>query len=183
MAYTNYSNPYMGGANGQYTAPYNNGAYVQPYAMQPQQTQVQNQPMQQQYVQPQQQMIYEMPIQAVKFTTEDEAKAYIVMPNQRVLLIDRINGIAYDKSADSLGQSKSKVYHFVDINKSTEIQQDLSINLEQYVKKEDLGAFITGETLDSFKKDMVSRFDELKKTVIEKYLNVETKKGDAVNGK
>lgn len=176
MAYGNYVSPYMSGGNGQYVQPYGNATYPQQYAMQSQQPVAQQPQMQQQaYVQPQQQMVYEMPIQAVKFVTEDEAKAYIVMPNQRVLLIDRINGIAYDKSADSLGQSKSKMYHFVDPNKTIETPAVPTIDLDKYATKEELDGFVTQDNLSSFKKEMIGKMDDLKKTVIEKYLNTETK--------
>ena len=174
MAYMNYGNPYLSGSN-QYMSPYtNNVGYQNQYAMQ---TQPQyQQPVQ--YTAPQQQNVYEIPIQAVKFVTEDEAKAYIVMPNQRVLLIDRINGKAYDKSADSSGQSKSKTYDFVDPDameaKQTEPKVVPAIDMEEYAKKDELGEFVKQDTFSQFRKEISAKFDDFKKSVIEKYLSTDT---------
>ena len=181
MAYNNnYTNPYFNGGQPQYISPYgNNNAYMQMQQPVAQQTQVQPQP----YIQPQQQMVYEMPIQAVKFVTEDEAKAYIVMPNQRVLLIDRVNSVAYDKSADSLGQSKSKMYYFTDTEKTIETTPIPSINLDEYAKKCDLDIFVKADDLSALDSKISAQIDDLKKSVIEKYLKGETKKGDVANGK
>ena len=174
MAYnSNYTNQYFSGQP----------QYIQPYGMQMQQPQVQNQqPIQQQYIQPQQQMIYEMPIQAVKFANEDEAKAYIVMPNQRILLIDKVNGVAYDKSADSLGQSRCKVYHFTDNAKIIDVPSTTTINAEEYAKKEELGVFVKADDLSALESKINAQIEDLKKTVIEKYLKSE-RKVEVANGK
>ena len=70
--------------------PYQNyGMYQQP-TYQQQMTQPQMiQQTQQQY----QQTKYDAPIQDIKFVTADEAKAYIVMPNTKVMLMDRDKSI------------------------------------------------------------------------------------------
>ena len=78
------------------------------YAPQPQQV-VQPQ------TQPQPQMPYEIPIQDVRFVTSEEAKAYIVMPNSKALLIDK-SGTAYLKVADNMGQSQTQYFRFEPIN-------------------------------------------------------------------
>lgn len=179
MAYnSNYTNPYFSGQP-QYISPYgNNNAYMQaqqPVAQQP--------PMQQPYIQPQQQMVYEIPIQAVKLVTADEAKAYIVMPNQRVLLIDRANGVAYDKSADSLGQSRCKTYHFTDDEKIIDIPPTSTINAEEYAKRDELDQFVKADDLSALESKIMAQMEDLKKSVIEKYLKGEKKQGDVANGK
>lgn len=182
MAYNNnYTNPYFSGQP-QYISPYgNNNAYMQP--QQPvAQPQVQ-QPMQPTYVQPQQQMVYEIPIQSVKLVTEDEAKAYIVMPNQRVLLIDRANGVAYDKSADSLGQSRCKTYHFTDDEKIIDVPTTPRLDLEEYAKRNELDIFVKADDLDAVERKIMAQIEDLKKSVIEKYLKGEKKQGDVANGK
>lgn len=178
MAYnSNYTNPYFSGQP-QYIAPYgNNNAY-----MQAQQPVTQQPPMQQPYIQPQQQMVYEIPIQAVKLVTADEAKAYIVMPNQRVLLIDRANGVAYDKSADSLGQSRCKTYHFTDDEKIIDIPPTSTINAQEYAKRDELDQFVKADDLSALESKIMAQMEDLKKTVIEKYLKGETRKGDVANG-
>lgn len=43
----------------------------------------------------------EPPISDVRFLTSDEMKAFIVMPNMKVLLIDKDHGVACVKSADA----------------------------------------------------------------------------------
>lgn len=179
MAYnSNYTNPYFSGQP-QYISPYgNNNAY-----MQPQQPVAQQPPMQQPYIQPQQQMVYEIPIQSVKLVTADEAKAYIVMPNQRVLLIDRANGVAYDKSADSLGQSRCKTYHFTDDEKIIDIPPTSTINAEEYAKRDELDQFVKADDLSALESKIMAQMEDLKKSVIEKYLKGETRKGDVANGK
>lgn len=180
MAYNNnYTNPYFNGGQPQYISPYgNNTAYMQ--AQQPVAQQPQIQPT---YIQPQQQMLYEIPIQAVKMVTEDEAKAYIVMPNQRVLLIDRANGVAYDKSADSLGQSRCKTYHFTDDEKIIDIPPTSTINAEEYAKREELDQFVKADDLSALESKIMAQMEDLKKSVIEKYLKGEKKQGDVANGK
>lgn len=183
MAYNNYTNPYFNGGQPQYIQPYGNNYQNNTYPTPAQQVQPQQQ-IQPTYVQPQPQpMVYEMPIQAVKFVTEDEAKAYIVMPNQRVLLIDRVNGVAYDKSADSLGQSKSKMYQFTDPEKIIETTPIPSINLDDYAKKEELDVFVKADDLSALESKISAQIEDLKKSVIEKYLKSDIKKGDVVNGK
>lgn len=178
MAYnSNYTNPYFSGQP-QYISPYgNNNAY-----MQPQQPVAQQPPMQQPYIQPQQQMVYEIPIQAVKLVTADEAKAYIVMPNQRVLLIDRANGVAYDKSADSLGQSRCKTYHFTDDEKIIDIPPTSTINAQEYAKRDELDQFVKADDLSALESKIMAQMEDLKKSVIEKYLKGERKQGDVANG-
>lgn len=183
MAYNNnYTTPYFNGGQPQYISPYgNNNAYIQaqqPVAQQPQ--------VQQPYIQPQQQMVYEIPIQAVKLVTEDEAKAYIVMPNQRVLLIDRANGVAYDKSADSLGQSRCKTYHFTDDEKIIDVPPTPTINLEEYATKDELDIFVKADDLSALESKIMAQMEDLKKSVIEKYLKNEQKQEklkEVANGK
>ena len=59
--------------------------------MQPQQPMAQ--PQMQQQTQPT--MQYETPIQDIRFVTSEEAKAFIVMPNSKALLIDKNGGVAH----------------------------------------------------------------------------------------
>ena len=134
MNYYPYSSPYGSPNRGQYGVP-SYGGYN--YAQQPQQmpSMPQNQPQAQQQ--------YEMPIQDIRFVTAEEAKAFIVMPNSRVLLIDR-GGTAYLKTADNMGQSQTQYFRFEAVNadgspispqEPTEPQ-----NLKEFVKFSDLSA-------------------------------------------
>lgn len=117
--------------------PFGMPSYQQrPYSYQPQQVaQPQMQP------QPQAQMPFETPIQDVRFVTSEEAKAYIVMPNSKALLIDK-SGIAYLKSADNMGQSQTQYYRFEAVNADgTPLQPqepNTQADLAQFVKKDEL---------------------------------------------
>lgn len=107
MSYNPYYSPYGAQNRAQYGVP-SYGGYN--YTHQPQQmpSMPQNQPQ----AQPQ----YEMPIQDIRFVTAEEAKAFIVMPNTSVLLIDKSSGVAQLKSADNMGQSNSKHFRFEEVN-------------------------------------------------------------------
>lgn len=58
----------------------------------------------------------EPPISEIRFLTADEMKAFIVMPNTKVLLVDKDHGVACLKSADAMGQSTAKMYSFGDLS-------------------------------------------------------------------
>ena len=99
--------------------------------------------------QPQPQMQYEIPLQDVRFVTSEEAKAFIVMPNTRALLIDRQGGVAHLKSADSMGQSQTQYFRFEPINADGSPikpqEPTPQVNFDEFVKKDqikDLG-FVT----------------------------------------
>ena len=129
-----------------YQPSYATPTYMQrAYNTQPQQM---GQPMQAQaqpQMQPQPQMQYEIPLQDVRFVTSEEAKAFIVMPNTRALLIDRQGGIAHLKSADNMGQSQTQYFRFEPINADgTPIKPQEpapQINLDEYIKKQEIEKF------------------------------------------
>lgn len=109
----------------------------------------------QQPQQPQQQP-YEMPIQDIRFVTSEEAKAFILMPNSKVLLIDRNNGIAHLKVADNLGQSNTMLFRFEPINpdgtpvKAPENTTPVQVDMSKYITIQDLPKLgvITKEQFD-----------------------------------
>lgn len=118
--------------------------YSTPYAYQQQ--------YRQQYApqQPQPQQTYEAPMLDVRFATAEEAKAFIVMPNTRALLIDRQGGMAHLKIADNMGQSVTQYFKFEPVNADgTPIrpQEEPTIDLSAFVKREDLQSlpFVTME--------------------------------------
>ena len=102
----------------------------------------QSQPQPQMQRQQMSQVPVEMPIQDIRFVTSEEAKAYIVYPNNKVLLIDRQNNIAHLKSADNMGQSSSKTYKFQEVDsEGKSLAKDCpnpALDLKDYVKKTDL---------------------------------------------
>lgn len=134
MNYNNY-NPYM--PNTQYYSPYG-----QTY---------QNMQMPQRQMQPQQPMHTEdVPFNEIKFVTEDEAKAYIVMPNTKVMLMDRDKSVFYIKSADSLGKSTLEGFKYTKLSNNSNEDTNGSKMAENYVKNEDLKVFATKDELKGF---------------------------------
>jgi hypothetical protein len=120
--------------------------------MQPTQIpQMQAQPMGQ--MPPQNQPQMDMPVQDIRFVTSEEAKAFIVMPNTRVLLIDRNGGVAHLKTADSMGQSATQMYRFEPIT------QDGGATPAQ--PKIDLGAYIKREEIDGLGLVTIEQFNNL----------------------
>lgn len=151
-----------------YTAyPYGQTYGYSPYGQRfaPQQQQM-TQPMQAQ-AQPQMQpqVQYEIPIQDVRFVTSEEAKAYIVMPNSKALLIDK-SGMAYLKSADSMGQSQTQYFRFEAVNADgTPIKPQEptpQVDLKDFVKLDDMNKFGFA-TVEDFKK-LCEKFEEFKRS-------------------
>lgn len=136
MNYYPYNSPYGTPQNrAQYGVP-SYGGYN--YTPQPQQMPVQPQN------QPQAQPQYEIPIQDIRFVTAEEAKAFIVMPNSRVLLIDR-SGTAYLKTADNMGQSQTQCFRFEAVNADgTPIkpqEQPTQPDFKDFVKLSEMNTF------------------------------------------
>ena len=105
---------------------YYNYPYFQNQAPQQQYSQVQQQPQQQIQQQIQQQFI-----QMYFVGGEDEAKRYIVMPNQIVYLKDINSNIIYEKKANNIGEYALKKYELKDLSAPTE-------NTPVYALKSDL---------------------------------------------
>lgn len=175
----NYNNGIYGsylGSNGFY-GPYQ--SIYQPNQFQSPQGQINSS--QGQYVQ---QNTNDMPIQGVKFVTGDEAKGFMVLPNTRVMLMDRNNSIFYIKSANSLGESTLESFEFKKIDgtkpNTSDTAQKENIDLEQFVKKDQLGNLVTTDKLEgeikTVKDELSKKIDELKKSInIKKYLEGEIK--------
>lgn len=113
------------------------------------QGQMYNSPMQPQPMpmqsQPQQPMQYDMPINYIGYTNLKEAEAHILFPNQKAIFIDKANDMVYEKVCGGNGQSSITYYKKYEPqieNKPIETQkQEPTIDLSNFVKKEDLGAF------------------------------------------
>lgn len=137
-----YQSPYQRS----YGQPYPNNYGMSTYAPNPYQTQQMMQPQ----PQAQPQTPYEIPIQDIRFVTSEEAKAYIVMPNTKALLIDR-NGLAYLKTADSMGQSQTEYFRFEPVNADGSPikpqQKPQEVDFSDFLKKSDLEqmGFVTKE--------------------------------------
>jgi hypothetical protein len=136
----------------QYAAPqFPQQPYQQPQSMMP------NPQMQGQMQPP---PTYEIPIQDVRFVTSEEARAYIVMPNSKALLIDKQSGIAHLKSADNMGQSQTTYFRFEAVNADgTPIKPQESapkFDPEEFGKR-----FATIEQLQN----VIDQFNEIKRVL------------------
>lgn len=141
-----------------YYGGYNYPTYGQRQFMQPQQQMAQPQ-MQQAQAQPP--MQYETPIQDIRFVTSEEAKAFIVMPNTKALLIDKNGGVAHLKTADNMGQSVTQYFKFEQVNADgTPLKQQTTapqVDFAQFARKEELDNFAT---VDQYK-SLLAKFDAL----------------------
>ena len=130
--------------------------------MQPQQQMAQPQ-MQQQV---QQQMQYETPIQDIRFVTSEEAKAFIVMPNTRALLIDKNGGVAHLKTADNMGQSVTQYFKFEQVNADGSPikpqEPTPQVDFGQFAKKEELNGFVTIEQYQQLAEQYNSLVEQFK---------------------
>ena len=74
---------------------------------------------------------YDVPFQDVRFVTAEEAKGFMVMPNAKVLLIDRQNKVATVKCADQMGQSTTQQFKFEVLGEQPQVQP-VYVTIEQY---------------------------------------------------
>lgn len=116
----------------------------------------------------------DLPFREIRFVTEEEAKAHIVMPNSSSLLIDSANKIAYVKSADFMGQSFMKPYRFEEFSTNNPQLQE---------EKVDLSVFAKNETIDLLRSELDSIKAECKKlsdsvAQLQKQPKISAPKGD-----
>ncbi len=160
MAY-NFSNPYL-----------NYGMYQQPMYQQMQQ-QMQQQVQQPQAPQPTSTNTqYDKPIQDVRFVESGkDAEDYILLPNTRVMLIDRKNSMFYIKSTDSLGTPTMETYKYSKLADKSNISTAPEIDTKDFVKVQDLKGYITKEDLGEFitkddLKNLTTKVERLQEQVI-----------------
>lgn len=149
----------------QYTNLYQRN-YGMPNYNQPQYQMAQPQMAQQPQMQPQQPIQYEMPIQYVGNGTLKETEAYILLPNQKALFIDKANGMVYEKVCGQDGQSFIAQYKRVEEkgeNQAVEQQKEQpTIDLSSYVKKDDLGAFASVKQYN----ELLTKVEQLQKQIM-----------------
>lgn len=121
-------------------------------------------PMQQdqQPIQQQNQIQSKSFVQNIQFVTEDEAKAYIVMPNTSVMLMDAPNNVFWIKSADALGQSTFEKYRFEKFSDvAVEKEKPKEFDYSNFATKEDLTGIIKKDDL----KGILSQLDRMEKKI------------------
>lgn len=121
-------------------------------------------PQQQNYQQGYQQSINinDLPVQSVRFMNETEAKAYIVMPMSKELLVDKEKGIAYLKSADNMGQSSCRIFRFEETNEEAPKPVDTSI----FLTKDDGKAFVSKKEFDMLAEKIEGLCSQIKEKLV-----------------
>lgn len=134
---------------------YNNGfgtSYVPP---------MQTRPMYMSQI-PMQDMEQSSPFQIVKFVNEKEAQAFVLLPNQKALLMDTTNMKFWIKWTDGLGNSTTETYKFEKLdNNGTEKNPLPTIDTSNFLVKDDLKNVATKDELNSIKETL----DKLEKQV------------------
>lgn len=123
MAY----NPYM---NNPYSSMYGQGYGYAP--QQPFQTQQQVPTP----VQPQQ------PKTNIQFFTEEEIKAYVLMPNAQIWAMDKEKPVFYVKTADNVGRSTLNVFEYKSVSETAPQTESAD-----YAKKSDLAEYATKQDI------------------------------------
>lgn len=142
----NYGNPYSAYPYSGYGMP----TYGQrPYA-QPQPTMVQPQAQGQQQPPIQQTVQQPITLQDFRYGTEEEAKGFIIYPNNYAWFIDQPKGRIYYKYANSAGVSSIDYFKFEPINPDgtpLKPQEPTTpqVDFGQFAKREELNGFVTIE--------------------------------------
>lgn len=112
--------------------------------------------------QPQLDMEQGSPFQIVKFVNEKEAQGFVLLPNQKALLMDTQNMKFWIKWTDSLGNSTTETYKFEKTeNGSTNQDKVPTIDTSKFLTEENLKNVATKEELASLRETIA----ELKKQV------------------
>ena len=150
------------------------------------------QPQQMAQTQPQTTTQYDKAIQDVRFVSEQDAHDYILLPNTRVMLIDRDKSVFYIKSADSLGKSTLEGFKYTRLDNSPIESVSPVLDPKDFVKTQDLNKYITKDDLANFlthndaqnfitKADLKNIDEKLEK--LQKQIVGDMLKGDVRNGK
>lgn len=144
FGYNNYTNPYLQ-AN----------SYLSNTMVQPQPIRQMNQPQTQ----------YEVPFNDVRFVNEKEAQGFILLPNQKALLMDTANKKFWIKYTDGLGNSSTETYRFEKIENGdsnvTIVEEKPAIDTSAFITKDDFKNVATKTELNSLKETIA----ELKKQI------------------
>lgn len=124
---------------------YGRGYYTQP----PQQPMYQQQPMM---------SIQDMPIEAVRFMNETEAKAYVLLPNHKELLVVKDTGVAYLKATDGAGNSMIRLFKFDEIEDSKAPTFDAS----KFLTKDEVKNFVSRKDFEELAKK-IDNFQQQRK--------------------
>ena len=153
MAYPNYY-------NGGYFPQYQNGAV--PDMLNQYKGQYQQMPMQQP-------MVQQQPVQSngglIWVDNEEQAKNYLVAPNNVIPMFDKSSTAMYIKSADGAGMPTFKRYKLIDMDEETSKNAPKTHECtcgDKFATKEQVNA------LEGKINDLTAKYEELSKPIVEK---------------
>lgn len=85
----------------------------------------------------------------VLYGTIDEAKAYMLLPNENIMIINKELGEFYVKTADTMGKSILEAFKYAKIDNNPSQAVSAEIDTKELVKTSDLENFATKEDLKS----------------------------------
>ena len=78
----------------------------------------------------------------IQFFTEEEIKAYVLMPNTQIWAMDKEKPCFYVKTADAVGRSTLNVFKYESVN-----ENNLHENTADYATKSDLAEYATKQDI------------------------------------
>lgn len=100
------------------------------------------------------------PFNIVKFVNETEAQGFVLLPNQKALLMDTSNMKFWIKWTDSLGNSSIETYKFEKTdNNGTAKDKPLAIDTSKFLTEDSLKNVATKEELDGLR-EIIDRLEK-----------------------
>lgn len=103
-----------------------------------------------------------MPIQAVRYMDETQAKAYVLLPNQKELLVVKDKGLAYLKATDSAGNPMCRVFKFEETGEIKPAPVDTSI----FLTKDDGKEFVSKKEFDALAEKIEGLCSQIKEKLV-----------------
>ena len=131
------------------------------------------------YMQPQQEMEQASPFQIVKFVNETEAQGFVLLPNQKALLMDTANMKFWIKWTDGLGNSTMETYKFEKVeNGGVGKEKTAVIDTSQFLTADSLKNVATKDELASLKDAIADLKKQVKISQILSEKPIATTKGE-----
>ena len=107
----------------------------------------------------------------VRFVNEKEAQGFILLPNQKALLMDTANKKFWIKYTDSLGNSSTETYRFEKIENGdsnvTLVEEKPAIDTSLFAKKEDLSAMATKDDLKAMNEQIAKLQKQIRLSILD----------------
>lgn len=98
----------------------------------------------------------------VIYGTLDEAKAYILTPNESIMIINKELGEFYVKTADVMGKSVLEGFKYSKIDNNATQSVSAEIDTKEFVKTSDLDKFATKQELENIYQQLASIQEQVK---------------------